>query len=162
MRDYSRTKRGNGTKCTPAFFIDSRNCSQNFDTFASLPKGKAIKTERCQSGRTSELGKFVYLQGYRGFESHPLRNLYHRQVKTLYITVYKIGTKSPIGTFPAIQQGELSAFGLTESSFQATNVRYSYHFYFTLLRDKYQTGSRHIRTCFGTGSTSLRNPPKCR
>ena len=31
-------------------------------------------TERCQSGRMSKPGKFVYLQGYRGFESLPLRN----------------------------------------------------------------------------------------
>ncbi len=29
--------------------------------------------ERCQSGRTSKPGKFVYSQGYRGFESRPLR-----------------------------------------------------------------------------------------
>ena len=30
--------------------------------------------ERCQSGRTSKPGKFVYEQSYRGFESHPLRS----------------------------------------------------------------------------------------
>src|SRR5688572_20544527 len=29
--------------------------------------------ERCQSGRTSKPGKFVYGKPYRGFESHPLR-----------------------------------------------------------------------------------------
>jgi hypothetical protein len=47
----------------------------NFIIFISLHplKIKGLLTERCQSGRTYKLGKFVYLKGYRGFESHPLR-----------------------------------------------------------------------------------------
>jgi hypothetical protein len=45
---------------------------EKFPIFASLKKSQLIP-ERCQSGRTYKLGKFVYLQGYRGFESHPLR-----------------------------------------------------------------------------------------
>src|SRR5436189_175360 len=34
----------------------------------------SISWERCRSGRTGTLGKRVYSQGYRGFESLPLRH----------------------------------------------------------------------------------------
>ena len=33
-----------------------------------------FSTERCQSGRSGRSRKPLYLHGYRGFESHPLRH----------------------------------------------------------------------------------------
>ena len=36
-------------------------------------RASALPAEGCQSGRLGTPGKRVYLYGYRGFESHPLR-----------------------------------------------------------------------------------------
>jgi hypothetical protein len=36
---------------------------------------KVKRVERCWSGRTGMIGNHVYLYGYRGFESLPLRHL---------------------------------------------------------------------------------------
>lgn len=55
------------------FFREGGKKLKSFLIFAVLSTKLEASTERCRSGRTGSPGKRVYLYGYRGFESLPLR-----------------------------------------------------------------------------------------